>query len=307
MRIAGLIAALAAVTAFPASAEEWRLFHRGKEARYSEIGYADLASIETSSRNVRVNVRAFANRQAPPRPASVAMRLELDCKGRRGMALEARPLDAQDRQTHEIRVDNLGYQPLASPAMRALARLVCDGDRSASEPVPAGTSLNSHAAAVLAALDPPPPEPRPLSPEEAERLANWAGEMKRQRFEDVIRLALADRCGRDPRCRQLEARIQRGIEPAIAVEEVNCTESRRGSFGQASCAFIVRHPRTGRRLSCTVEMAESVGPHSRYWSYRTIRPPPPDPPPPASSLPQVPPLGENSLSCSGSLLALVAE
>ncbi|HEX8571311.1 MAG TPA: hypothetical protein VF759_01015 [Allosphingosinicella sp.] len=310
MRIAGILAVLAATAAAaPASAEEWRLFHREKGLRYSEIGYVDMGSIERSGRTVRIAVRGFASRQEPPRPASVAMRLELDCRGRRVRALEARPLDSEDQLTHEIPIAAAAYRPLDHPAMKALARIACDRDSSATEALPAGTSLNSHATAELAALTPaPPPEPPEPSAEEIERLAAWAKERKKERFEDVIRFALTERCGTDPQCRQLEARIRRGIDPVVAVEAMQCSESQRGGFGQASCAFLVRHPRTGRTLSCTVEMAEAVGPHSRYWTYRTIAPPPPaEPPSKGSDLPQIPPMGESSLRCSGSPHALVSE
>jgi hypothetical protein len=308
MRIAGFLAALALLgAASPAAAQEWRLFHRDSGSRFNEIGYADLASIERSGRTVRLTVRGFAERRTSG-PASVMMRLEMDCAGRRVRPLEARPLDSDDQQTHEIPIDIAAYRPMTSPAMQALGRLVCDGDGSASEAVPAGTRLSEHAAAVLAALRPPPsPEPPPLAAEEEEAMAKGADAGSQRRFERLIRRALAAQCGSDPRCKQLEAEIHGEVPPLVAVDDLGCEESRNGTFGRASCAFRLRHPRTGRRLSCTIELAESVGQHSRYWSYRTIRRSPPQPPSAGLAVPAAPPPGENSLRCSGSLLALVSD
>ena len=305
MRIAGFLAASVFVAASaPAPGEEWRLFHRERKAAVSEVGYADVASIARSGRTIILSVRSFAQGRMPPRAASLAMRLEIDCMGRRIRALEARPLDADDRLTHEIPIDKPDYQPIAHPAMQALARLVCDGDRSGSEPVPTGTGLKAHAAAALAALTPPPPpEPPPLTAEQAEALANQIRARKLQGFESVIRRALVAQCGSDLRCRQLESESHRGVKPVVGVEDLQCAESRRDTFGRASCTFAVRHSRTQRRLSCTVELEEKVGPHWRYWSYLTIRPPVPK----SSSGIMVPHPGESSLRCSGSLLALVSD
>ena len=308
MRFGLLFGLVCLASAAPAWAEDWRFVFHNEDRSNGEVWYADLDSLRRTGSIVLFEAQAFAPTGHPSGIASADVRMEADCAAERARVVVAHARDSAGRLTGQSSTTN-PWMSDVDDFPRLLVRLACRDDMSGTEAIAAGANLRADADARFAAANPPPPEPPPLTEEERAMLLESGRRALQREMENVARSALADACGREQlRCRQYESTIERGVEPVVLVRNLECTETGPWPRRRRHCRFEARHPGTERNIACTLDLAQVPGDHSPYWSYRRAPPPPPEPPPQAGPpVPAMAPPGISTLSCEGSVAAMVAD
>jgi hypothetical protein len=87
-------------------------------------------------------------------------------------------------------------------------------------------------------------------------------------MESSARQSLLARCGADPRCAAFGR--QEGVEPAIRIAGVTCSESKRQRVRFRRCAFTAQSAARSDRLSCSAEFHQGPGSSATLWSDRKL-------------------------------------
>jgi hypothetical protein len=302
-RLLVLLLLLCAASPAAAAGDWWLVFEERSRNRQSLI-LADASSIERQGDRVAIAFALVVSHEPTRSLSGGVLRIELLCSGRqmRLVRLEAVPGVALPRMAP----DRPGaFEPFEGNEADPVLRFACAGERGGFTHLPGVTGVAAEAERLFAEARRPPSPPAPLGAAERERRErSWALQV-----EGTIRRSLARLCGEDVRCRGFEPEGTRGAAPAVAVEDLVCTEeaAEQPAWMQPperlQCRFTVRAPRTGRRAACTVAL---LRPFAGLWTTMRTRPTPPQPMPTEPPFPMAP-TPEETLACTAPLLPLAGD